>query len=422
MKKASPLRKILIPIIVVVLAVGFYIGWKNMEKEPPVQFRTAKIAKREIVRTIDATGTVEPEDLVDVGARVSGEIVSFGKDTSGKEVDYGSEVREGDILAMIDDEIPKATLLQAQAALAKAKANLVSSEAKLKKAERDWKRAERLGGTEALSQSSYDTYLSDWESAKADVDVSKAEVAQADAAKISAERDVQYCIIRAPVDGVVIDRKVNIGQTVVSNMSASSLFLIAKDLKRMEVWASVNEADIGEIRPGMKVRFTVDAFPDEQFEGVVGKIRLNATMTQNVVTYIVEVVTDNTSGRLLPYLTANLNFELENSGKVMAAPSSALRYTPTENLIDKGVPAEALLEGPKVWLPTEQNTLRPVAVKTGLTDGEWTAIKGDLTPGALVVTGVQQITSASGQKASANPFTPTPPRRAKRSTGGTPSR
>jgi len=413
MKKSRPLRKILFVAVLAAVAAGLWYGWQSMRPKEPVAFRTAKVVKRDIVRSIDATGTVEPEDLVDVGARVSGEIISFGKDVNGKVVDYGSEVREGEMLALVDDQIPKSDLLEADAKLAQAKASQVVCEAKLKKAERDWQRAERLGTTEALSKSAYDSYLSAWESAKAELEVAKATVMQADAAKSTAQRNLEYCVIKAPVNGVVIDRKVNIGQTVVSNMSASSLFLIAKDLKKMEVWASVNEADIGGIRPGMDVSFTVDAFPTEVFHGKVGKIRLNATMTQNVVTYIVEVVTDNEEGKMLPYLTANLKFELESAKHVVAVPNTALRYAPSEALIDPAADVEAAKAETKVWVQASDTTVKPVAVKAGLTDGEFTAVKGELKPGDTVVVGVQ-LASASTQTSS-NPFTPTPPRRAKKS-------
>ena len=137
-----------------------------------------------------------------------------------------------------------------------------------------------------------------------------------------------YCTIKSPVKGVIIDRRVNIGQTVVASLNAPSLFLIAKDLKRMQVWVAVNEADIGKIQPGLPVSFTVDAFPGETFRGEVGKVRLNASMTQNVITYTVEVITDNSNGRLLPYLTANVQFELSRLSGVLLAPNAALRWTP----------------------------------------------------------------------------------------------
>ena len=337
MKKIVKL--LILAAVVAAAAFGAYKAFFEDDSEKMV-FKTSPVERRDIILTVDANGVVEPEDLVDVGARVSGEIVAFGKDKSGNIIDYGSEISEGDMIALIDDEIPQSDLLQEKARLAQAKAsqsqakaNLLLAKASLRQAERDWARAQRLGVSEALSQASYDTYESAWEKATAEVSVAEAqilqadaEVAQAEASLKVAERNLEYCFIKAPVNGIIIDRKVNIGQTVVSNMSASSLFLVAKDLKRMEVWATVNEADIGSIRPGQPVTFTVEAFPGETFVGHVGKIRLNATMSQNVVTYVVEVVTDNSSGRLLPYLTANVSFEVDRKDNALAIPNSAMRW------------------------------------------------------------------------------------------------
>lgn len=389
-------------------------------------YKTVPVEIMDVVQTIDATGTVEPEDLVDVGARVSGEIVSFGKDSNGKEIDYGSEIKEGTIIALIDDEIPQSDLLSAKAQLDMAKAsqesaraNLLVAKENLKQAVRNWDRAKRLGPGDALSQSAYDAYLSEWEKATAEISVAEAKIlsadaeyAQAQAVLKEAQRNVEYCVIKAPVDGVIIDRRVNVGQTVVSNMSASSLFLIAKDLKKMEVWASVNEADIGGIKPGQDVEFTVDAYPREKFYGKVGKIRLNATMSQNVVTYVVEVVTDNSNGRLLPYLSANLNFIIEKAEGAFAVPNAALRWKPEES----DYPGAGELQVPEgmrtLWVFEGQGKIRPLFVKTGVKDGINTqVISPELKEGMQVVTGV--VASASASSASTNPFMPKMPQRKK---------
>lgn len=396
------------------------------EASAPVEYRTADVEKRDMVLTIDATGTVEPEELVNVGARVSGEIVSFGKDNAGKEVDYGSEISEGTVIALIDDEIQKSNLLQSEANLEKAKAsqkqaqaNLKVAEANLRQAERNWKRAKALGVSEALSQASYDSYLSAWEQTSAQIDVARAQILQADAEVVSCEADVKlarrnlsYCVITAPVDGVVIDRIVSVGQTVVSSMNASSLFLIAKDLKRMEVWASVNEADIGSIFKGQDVEFTVDAFPGEKFFGKVNKVRLNATMSQNVVTYIVEVSTDNSSGKLLPYLTANLSFIVKQSKGVLTVPNSALRWVPDVSMLAEGVNAE-IPEGKRlVWVQAPENKVKPIAVSIGINDGAYSEVSSpEIKEGMKVITGGE---IAKGKTTSQNPFMPKMPQRKKR--------
>jgi HlyD family secretion protein len=205
------------------------------------------------------------------------------------------------------------------------------------KAKRDWERAQRLGPSDALARSSYDSYQSAFEVATANLQVGQASIKVAQASIVQAEADLDraqqnlgYCTIVSPVDGVIIDRRVNIGQTVVASLSAPSLFLIAKDLRRVQIWVSVNEADIGQIHVGQPVAFTVDAFPEQKFKGQVGKVRLNAGMTQNVVTYTVEVTTDNSDGKLLPYLTANVKFETARAEDALLVPNAALRWAPAE--------------------------------------------------------------------------------------------
>ncbi|MBE6413976.1 MAG: efflux RND transporter periplasmic adaptor subunit [Verrucomicrobiaceae bacterium] len=420
-------KLIVILIIVVGVIAGLYFAL-DVESSEPIKYKTTQVMRGDVIRTIEATGTVEPEDLVDVGARVSGEIVSFGKDRAGKEIDFGSIVKEGDLMALIDDKIPqtnfqqaKANLQQAKANLAQSKASLLVSEAALRKAERDWQRAKALGVSEALSQATYDDYLSTWEKSVAEVESAKAKILAAEAAIShseasleTAKRNLEYCVIKAPVDGVIISREVNVGQTVVSSMNASSLFLLAKDLKKMEVWASVNEADIANIKKGQPVEFTVDARPREKFKGTVGKVRLNATMSQNVVTYVVEVLTDNSDGRLLPYLTANLNFEVERVNDTIYVPNAALRWRPSaqEEVVD-GVDLATLPRGRRVWVSAGEGKVRPIDVKVLLNNDTVSAIEAsDLKDGTDVIIGVEQVVK-NKSSGSSNPFMPKMPTRQK---------
>ena len=424
-----------------ILAILFFLGTLAYRKyagpKDRVVFRTDAIRKTDLVRSITATGTVEPEELVNVGAQVQGMITKFGPDTKGKPVDYGSEVKAGGVLAWIDDSLYAAELksaeasqLQAKAAIKSAESNIEQSRAKLELAELNLKRARQLRPTNAIAQNTYDAALADYDVAKANLAVSEASLAQAkaqlaaaNAAQERAARNLSYCVIKSPVNGVIIDRRVNIGQTVVSSMNAPSLFLIAKDLKRMQVWVSVNEADVGQIKIGLPVQFTVDAFQNRSFQGTVRKIRLNATMSQNVVTYVVEVETDNSDGTLLPYLTANVKFILAQRRGTLAVPNAALRFTPVETMVPETYRGELKKtftrksRERRIWVK-DGESIRPLTVKTGLNDGSSTEIAADgLKEGMIVITGTELQTAARQMAAGGenrSPFLPSPPQRQRR--------
>ena len=397
--------------------------------KPPSLFTTATVNRGDLSAAISATGTVEPEEVIDVGAQVAGRIVYFGKDKNGKPIDYGSEVEDGTVLAQIDDALYAADAEQARASAIRAQADLGQMQAKLYQAERDWERAKKLGPSDALSQSDYDAAKSAYDAAKATVAVGQAAIGQAQATLRRAEQNLSYCTIKSPVKGIVIDRRVNIGQTVVSSLNAPSLFLLAKDLKRMQVWVSVNEADIGSIHTKQPVSFTVDTYPGQMFLGEVGKIRLNATMTQNVVTYTIEVITDNTDGKLLPYLTANMQFELSRSTGVLLVPNAALRWFPLAGQFDPKY--KDIVEGPArgnsggsaeqkpaaqpaakgrqgyLWV-RDGNLAKPVRVTIGPSNGTVTEVQGDeVKEGLEVITGEQR--QASAGDAARSPFAPTMP-------------
>jgi HlyD family secretion protein len=427
----KPIIKTIITALVVLGLIGATVAWyQKSNGESANTFRTARVTRGDLSLTISATGTVEPEEVIDVGAQVAGKILSFGQDVNGKTVDYGSVVDEGTVLARIDDSIysadeasAEAQVQSAKAGLQRAEADLNQMKAKLHQAERDWRRAQKIGPSEALARASYDAYESNYETAKANVEVgeaailqARANLAQTQAVLQRAQRNLSYCTIKSPVKGVIIDRRVNIGQTVVASLNAPSLFLIAKDLTRMQVWVAVNEADIGKIHPGQPVSFTVDAFPGESFKGSVGKVRLNAAMTQNVVTYTVEIITDNPKGRLLPYLTANVKFELQRLSNVLMVPNLALRWNPkTEQIVpdlrksldqpgsktDRAVDA---MDQNVVWAVQGQY-VRPILVRAGQSDGAMTQVQGqDLSAGLAVVTGIRDQEAASAD--TRNPFTP----------------
>ena len=417
-----PAKKSLV-ILIAVLLLGSAAAWQlTRSKSTDTGYRTAELKRGDLVVTISATGTVEPEEVIDVGAQVAGRILSFGKDAKGKTVDYGSMVEAGTVLARIDDSLYAADVAQAEAQLLSNKAGLQKAKADLTRTEQDWKRAQLLGSSQALSQSSYESYESAHKTAVAQVAVSEASIRQAEAALKRAQRNLGYCTITSPVKGIIIDRRVNTGQTVVASLNAPSLFLLAKDLTRIQVWVAVNEADIGKIHPGLPVTFTVDAFPNETFKGQVGKIRLNASMTQNVVTYTVEITTDNGDGRLLPYLTANVQFQLQQIGNVLQAPNAALRWNPPakEGEAEGGKKKDGMerAKGPAaakapasgkssgiLWVLDKDKKPRKVEVQAGASDGINTVVEGaGLSEGMQVITGMRL--SESDKNGGGNPFTP----------------
>jgi len=469
-------------VLVLTAAGGFGLWYVRAASNKASPYRTEEAKRQDLLASFSATGTLEPEDIIDVGAQVAGQIKEFGQDTTtSKPIDYGSQVDAGAVLAKIDDSLYQAHVNQSKAmvgvaeagsnqALAKvddalanvkvSQANLVTAQVNYDHAKRDWDRAQTLGPKGALAPADYDTYQSTYETTKAAVAQFDAALAQAkvqvteaqaavanakanvDAAKASQAQDeinLGYTTIKAPVKGVVIDRRVTLGQTVQSSFNTPSLFLLARDLTRMKVWASVNEADIGHVRVGQNVTFTVDAYPGEVFKGTVGLVRLNATMTSNVVTYTVEVMTDNPpdkdhpNGKLLPYLTANLRFEVDTRSNVLTVSNEALRWKPdpTQVVADARAAyqqsqqkhqaaADSANAGGASPPPTQASAaqsrgvvfvmegafVRPVKVKLGLSDGSRTEILdgSDLKEGAVVVTG--DALAVSSTDTSSNPFAP----------------
>jgi HlyD family secretion protein len=446
--------------LVVLLALASIGGggaaWYFYEHdEQPTTFRTVPVERGDLQATISSTATIEPEEVVDIGAQVAGMIKFFGKDPRDKtkDIDYGTPVDEGTVLAQIDDAIYKTQVDGAKATLDSNTALLAQSKTKLDLSKQNWERAQNLRKSNVMTQADYDAAYADLQTSTPAVDAAKAAVAQAKASWQQAQTNLRYSTIISPVKGVIIDRRVNIGQTVVASLSAPSLFLIAKDLKRLQLWASVNEADIGQIHADQSARFTVDAFPRKVFHGIVSQIRLNAVMTQNVVTYTVVVTTDNSSGQLLPYLTANVNFEVAHHEDVLKVPTAALRWRPqpqqvVEDARDafsktthrreggggaggregahdaaKESPKEATSnagkenqEGgkrrggrsrrdlPTVWVD-DNGFARPIQVQTGLTDGtEMEIVSGDLKEGTRVIIGEQR--RDEGTAATKNPFLP----------------
>ncbi len=454
---------LLLLVLAVLVGGGFYVYYVESANAAGPGFRTDLVVKKNLSATISATGTIEPEEVIDVGAQVQGLILNFGpadpKNPNGPVVDYCTPVTKGQVLANIDPTVYQAQVSQAQASLKNAQANLKKSQATRNGALDTYQRDSR--SPSAIAPGQVITDKAAYDVAVADCAVQEAAIDQATANLKVAQTNLDYCTIKSPVDGVIVDRRVNVGQTVVASLSAPSLFLLAKDLMRLQVWASVNEADIGNIHVGQDVTFTVDARPGQVFQGTVEQIRYNATMTQNVVTYTVVVSTTNRnvdnpvavkvrtpSGgtatttqelELLPYLTANLTFHVANRADALLVPNAALRWRPQlpqvapefrdeyeQSLRKRSAPAAPADDsasdstgkkpsGKKqgggaasrgmVWVP-DGEFVRPIKLQTGLTDGAMTEVvqvhKGDtLDVGTALVTGEN---AAHAGAATNNPF------------------
>jgi HlyD family secretion protein len=419
-----PLRKLIVAAGIGLLLLAGGLWWWHSRGGATLSFTTATVKRGDIAATIGATGTIEPLEVVDVGAQVAGRVSAFGTGQDGKTVDYGSVVEQGALLAKIDDSVYAADLSVARAGELSAAAILEQMTAKLDQADAEWKRSQELFASKLISQVDFDTAKANFEIARANVSVARSGVAQAKADLEKAQRNLDFCTINSPVSGVIIDRRVNIGQTVVASLNAPSLFLIARDLTQMQIWAAVNEADVGRIKPGTPVTFTVDAFSGHEFQGAVGKVRLNATMAQNVVLYTVEINIDNPGKLLLPYLTANVHFVLSRETNALIVPNAALRWTPSSlaqvapdarngNAIDPpGEPNSATAPPPKnsapkdprrtLWLKSGE-FVRPIEVTIGISDGADTAVTtAELREGDEVVTGEIIATEADVK----NPFLP----------------
>lgn len=419
-------RMIFVVLIILAVASGAGAWTLHQGKRQTARFRTVPVAQGDLLATVTSTATIEPEEVVDVGAQVAGMIKSFGRDPRdpNKAIDYGSSVEEGTVLAQIDDSVYASQVHQAEASMKRAEADVLQARTKLNLAKRDLDRVVSLRQRQSVSDADYDKAQSDLEAAQSAVASAEAARELAKANLELSEINLAYTTIKSPVQGVIVDRRVNVGQTVVASLNAPSLFLIAKDLKRLQLWASVNEADIGQIHPGQQVRFTVDAYPTEDFAGEVAQIRLNATMTQNVVTYTVVVNADNSSGRLLPYLTASVQFEIARHTDVRLVPNAALRWRPQPPQIAPDA-RESSAESSRrsrsgstgrnanaersrrdrgvVWVE-DDGFVRPVEVQVGLSDGTMTEVISDnLTDGLAVVVGEVRREESEG---TTNPFAP----------------
>ncbi len=301
-----------------ILAVAGYFFF--LKKTPPI-YKTAKVERGSIVSTVSATGTLNAVTTVQVGTQVSGTIQKLF-------VDYNSQVKKGQIIAQIDPAIFTSQVQQSQGNLQSAQANLSKLKAAAIDAARTLKRNRQLLEEGIVSQGDFDTAETNYQEAAASIRAAEGNVLQTRGASRQAQTNLHYATIRSPVDGVVVSRNVDVGQTVAASFQTPTLFTIAQDLTKMQINTSVDEADIGKVKVGQPAIFTVDAYPEIQFKGVVSQVRIAPIITQNVVTYDVVIVVENRDMKLKPGMTANVSIEVLRRDNVLVIPSAALRFKP----------------------------------------------------------------------------------------------
>jgi len=342
------------------------------------KYETVKVERGRIVARVTASGTLSALVTVQVGTQVSGRIQDLY-------VDFNSPVRRGQVLARIDPQFFRAAVEQAKANLAAAEGNLAKARAQAVDAHRQYERAKTLAGQgQLIAESDLDTADANAQAADAQIQAMEGAVAQARASLYQAEVNLGYTTITSSIDGTVISRNVDVGQTVAASLQAPTLFTIAQDLKKMQVDTNVSEADVGKLGAGMATSFTVDAFPGETFKGVIRQIRNAPQSVQNVVTYDAVIDVDNSDLRLRPGMTANVTFTYAEKDDALKLPNAALRFRP---------PAEIAARAPRperdrrtVWI-LRHGEPEPISIRTGLSDGSVTEIaEGDLREGDPLVT------------------------------------
>ena len=380
-------------VIVAVAAIAALAVWllSGGKKEEKITFDTAAVAPANIMNSITATGTIEPVTSVTVGTQVSGIVSKLF-------VDYNSVVKKGQVIAELDK-----TNLMSQ--LNTAKTQLATAQNQLNYQTANYKRYKTLFEKGLVAADDFDNAKLSYTQAKEQVASAKEEVQRA-------QTNLGYATITSPIDGVVLSKSVEEGQTVAASFSTPELFTIAQDLTNMQVVADVDEADIGDVKEGERVTFTVDAYPDDTFEGEVKQVRQEATTTNNVVTYEVVISAPNADLKLKPGLTANVTIYTAERKGVLSVPSKALRFTPQKETVGKMKIVDAANAKNKVWT-IEGNSIVAHKVNVGMTDGTNTQIVGGIAEGTKVVTGLnvmggeeEKPMEAQGES---SPFAPGPP-------------
>lgn len=401
-------------VILAGLGAGGYVYW-NGEQKPPVKYKTVKIERGAVTQTVTATGTINPVITVQVGSQVSGIIKALY-------ADFNSVVKAGQVVAQIDPVPFRTKVTEMEASLQNAQGNLARARADLALQKLNFDRAKALFEQQLNAQQDVDNARTAYETSQANVQVAEAQVKQARAQLDTAKVNLDYTTIYSPVHGIVISRNVDVGQTVAASFQTPVLFLVAKDLTKMQVDTNVSESDVGGITEGKPATFVVDAYPNQPFKGTVVQVRNAPITVQNVVTYDIVIGVDNTDLRLKPGMTANVAITVARRDDVLKVPNQAVRFKPAlakggEKSGGPSVASAAKREGagkdgtseggrregaegrskPKVWLRSPQGEPVPVEIKTGITDGAFSElIEGDLKEGDEIIVGVDMPRGSYG--------------------------
>ncbi|MEW6410234.1 MAG: efflux RND transporter periplasmic adaptor subunit [Nitrospirota bacterium] len=378
-------KGVIITIIIIILSIGGVIWWYYSKKDSAEKsYRTSKVERGELTSSVSASGTLNAIVTVLVGSQVSGTIQSLY-------ADFNSVVKKWQVIARLDPSTFSAQVNQAKANLVNAEANLEKAKVAVADTKRNLERAKELSAKGIISQSDLDTAQTNYDSAVAQVNSAVAQVEQAKAALNLAEVNLSYTVIKAPVNGIVISRNVDVGQTVAASLQAPTLFTIAQDLTKMQIDTNVDEADIGKVKDEMDVEFTVDSYPEKVFEGKVIQVRNAPIVVQNVVTYDVVVGVDNPDLRLKPGMTANVSIIIARKDNVLKVPNAALRFRPPKGSSspekkessDKRDKKDRAWQ--KVWM-LEKGKLKAIPVRIGISNGSFSEIlEGDIKEGQEVV-------------------------------------
>ncbi|ATL45379.1 efflux RND transporter periplasmic adaptor subunit [Elizabethkingia sp. HX WHF] len=402
MKKNN--KKWLVWTILGVLIAGGLFYWIKRDTTPKIQLETTYPTIGDISQSITATGKIEPVDTVAVGTQVSGTIKNIY-------VDFNSKVKKGQLLAVLDPELLRDQMLQMNANLQSAKSNQAYNEI-------NFNRQSQLYKVGAISKADYDNAQNAYNASRAQVGAVSAQLA-------AANKNLSLTSIYSPIDGTVLNRNISEGQTVAASFSTPTLFSIAKDLSKMQVRATIDEADIGNVQAGQKVSFTVDAFPNESFNGTVSEVRLQPTISANVVNYITMINADNTSLKLKPGMTANITVTTKELPKVMKIPTQAIAFHP-DSLVAKsyvinapafknkkhkgagkqGFSKKGATDQAGVWILNKDNTIVHKKIKTGMDNDTEIQVVSGLEKGDNIITGYKMLTKKSSKGAAKSPFLP----------------